>query len=125
LFGIRPFLLSKNILIGGKRMSENSPTPQLEPFDILSEADEILERETAGLYEPGPWGHWYQGSDPAKQAIVAASKAALKARREENKRLNWLCADWELNSCLRGPERTQASLEHIKRMHSGDHWSRR
>ena len=106
-------------------MSEIPRSPTLAAYDVLDEAVGIVEAQSVGLTEPGRWGHWYQGIDPAKQAIVAASKAARKARREENKRLTWLCSEWQPEHCLRGIERTNASLEHIKRMHSRDHWSQR
>ena len=98
---------------------------RLMVYDVLVEAVKIVEAQSVGLTEPGRWGHWYQGHDPVKRAIVAASKAAREARREENKNLAWLCSDWQPENCLRGVERTNASLEHIKRIHAGDHWSQR
>jgi hypothetical protein len=96
------------------------PPSPLQDYDVLAEAVKVVERSEAGITCPGKWEHWYNGKDPIKRALVAEAKAKLKARRDENKRLAWLASGWNPYDCLRGPERTQASLAHLRRLYTGE-----
>jgi hypothetical protein len=113
-----PFFVVQNLFLEVLSMSENPllPLPYhslLPDYDILDEAIGIVEAATSGLTEPGRWGHWYRGKDPAKRAIVAAAQAERRKRREENKKLAWLMNPWSPEAFC-GPRRTKRSLNYLR-----------
>jgi len=94
-------------------VSENPLPCPSAPYDVLDEATGIVEAASSGLTEPGRWGHWYRGIDPAKRALVAAAQAERHRVREENKRLAWLLNPWD-PSMFEGPRRTERSLRYLR-----------